>query len=57
VVLLAECSKIGVESLVQVAPLASIHHLVTDPDISEHDRQSLIQAGVNVVVCDDLRPA
>jgi DeoR/GlpR family transcriptional regulator of sugar metabolism len=57
VVLLAECSKIGVESLVQVAPLASIHHLVTDPDISERDRQSLIQAGVNVVVCDDLRPA
>jgi DeoR/GlpR family transcriptional regulator of sugar metabolism len=57
VVLLAEYTKIGVESLVHVAPLASIHHLVTNPEIGERDRQSLTQAGVNVVVCDDLRPA
>lgn len=54
VVLLAEYTKIGVESLVQVAPVESIHCLVTNPEISEQSRKSLAQAGVKVVVTDRL---
>jgi len=50
VVLLADHTKIGVESLVKIAPIESIHRLVTDVGISAHDRQSLAQQGIEVII-------
>jgi DeoR/GlpR family transcriptional regulator of sugar metabolism len=50
VVLLADHTKIGVESLVKIAPIESIHRLITDVGISAHDRQSLAQLGIEVII-------
>ncbi len=50
VVLLADHTKIGVESLVKIAPIESIHRLITDAGISAHDRQALAQQGVDVII-------
>jgi DeoR/GlpR family transcriptional regulator of sugar metabolism len=52
IVLLADHTKIGIESVVQVAPLTSIHCLVTNEGIGEHDRQGLIEAGIDVLIAD-----
>jgi DeoR/GlpR family transcriptional regulator of sugar metabolism len=54
VVLLADHSKIGVESFVQIATLTSVHHFVTDGGISEQDLQSINAAGTNVIVADNM---
>ncbi|MFN8457611.1 MAG: substrate-binding domain-containing protein [Anaerolineae bacterium] len=51
--LLVDHTKIGVESLVKIAPLDEIHHLITDNGISVHDRLALTQRGVDVVIAED----
>ena len=56
VVLLADYTKIGVASLIQVAPLVEVNHLVTNPEISEHDRLQFAQEGLNVIIADDGLP-
>lgn len=53
VILLADHTKIGAESLVKVAPVESIHHLVTDAGISAHDRQALTYRGIEVTIADE----
>ena len=52
VLLLADHTKIGVESLVNIAPLHSIHTLITDAAISAHDRLAFTQGGVDVVIAE-----
>jgi DeoR/GlpR family transcriptional regulator of sugar metabolism len=53
VILLADHTKIGHESLVKIASIESIHRLITDSSISAHDRLSLIQRGLDVVIAED----
>jgi DeoR family transcriptional regulator of aga operon len=53
VILLADHTKIGAEALVRIAPLDSIHRLVTDAGISPHDRESLTRRGLEVIIADD----
>jgi DeoR/GlpR family transcriptional regulator of sugar metabolism len=53
VILLADHTKLGVESLVKVAPLQTIHRLVTDNGISPHIRLALAQRGIEVTIADD----
>jgi len=48
----AEHTKIGTESLVKIAPLESIHPLITDAGISPHDRAAPIQRGIEVTVAE-----
>jgi len=50
VVVLADSSKVGVELLVSFAPLAAVDVLITDDGISDHDRNELTAAGIEVVV-------
>jgi DeoR/GlpR family transcriptional regulator of sugar metabolism len=52
VILLADNPKIGLDSLVKIVPLEAIHSLVTDAGISAHDRQTLMQHGLDVVIAD-----
>jgi ribose transport system substrate-binding protein len=52
VILLADHTKIGTESLVKIAPLECIHRLITDAGISPHDRAALIQRGIEVTVAE-----
>ena len=53
VALLADHTKIGTESLVRVAPLESIHRLITDAGISPHDRAALTQRGIEVIIAEE----
>jgi DeoR family fructose operon transcriptional repressor len=53
VILLADHTKIGVESLVNIAPLSSIHTLVTDVGISAHDRLEITRGGIDVVIAEE----
>jgi DeoR/GlpR family transcriptional regulator of sugar metabolism len=53
VILVADSTKIGTESLVKVAPLARVQRLVTDPGISAEDRLALSQRGVEVTIAGD----
>lgn len=53
VALLADHTKIGTESLVRVAPLESLHRLITDAGISPHDRLALTQRGIEVTVAEE----
>jgi DeoR family fructose operon transcriptional repressor len=53
VILLADHTKLGVESLVKVAPLETIRRLVTDAGISPHDRLALTQRGIEVTIAED----
>ena len=53
VALLADHTKIGAESLVRVAPLESIHRLITDTGISPHDRLALTQRGIEVTIAEE----
>jgi DeoR family transcriptional regulator of aga operon len=48
--LLVDHTKIGVESLVKVAPAESIERLITDPGISPHDRLAFTQRGIEVTI-------
>ena len=49
-VVLADSTKLGVETAVRFATLDSIDVLVTDSDIEPADRRALEQAGIEVVV-------
>lgn len=53
VILMADYTKIGVESLVKIAPLDHIHRLITDMGISSHDRLALTQRGIEVSIAED----
>lgn len=53
VILLADHTKIGNESLVKVAPLESIHRLITDIGLSDHDRLELTQRGIEVSIVEE----
>jgi DeoR family transcriptional regulator of aga operon len=52
-ILLADHTKLGVESLVKVVPLQAIHRLVTDGDVSPHVRLALTQRGIDVTIAED----
>jgi DeoR family fructose operon transcriptional repressor len=49
-VVLADSTKIGVETAVRFATLDSIDVLVTDSDVEPADRRALEGAGIEVVV-------
>lgn len=53
VILLADYSKIGSESLVKIAPLERIQRLITDGGISAHDRLAFTQRGIEVSLAED----
>ncbi len=53
VILLADHTKIGLESLVKIAPLNNISMLITDPGISAHDRAAFTQGGVDVIIAEN----
>ncbi len=53
VIILADYTKIGVESLVKVAPIEHIHRLITDAGISAHDRLALTQRGIEVSIAEE----
>jgi len=50
VFVLADYTKIGVESLVKIAPLECVNTIITDVGISAHDRTELLNRGIDVVV-------
>ena len=54
IIVLLDHTAVGAESLVKVAPLESIHRLITDIGISAHDRAALTQHNVEVTVADGL---
>ena len=54
VILLADHTKLGVESLVKVAPLQMIHRLVTDAGINPQLRWAFIERGIEVTTVDEL---
>lgn len=58
VIVVADSTKFGHQSLGHVGPLASAHHLVVDDRISEEWRNKILAAGVNLLVADtaDLQP-
>ena len=41
------------ESLVKVAPLESIHHLITGAGLSPQDRLALTQRGLDVIIAQE----
>ena len=49
-VVLADSSKLGVETAVRFATLDGVDALVTDSDIDAADRRALEQAGIEVVI-------
>lgn len=49
-IVLADSSKIGVETAVRFAALDQVDVLVTDSDIEGHDQQAIEQGGVEVVL-------
>ena len=53
--LLADHTKIGVESFIKIAPRESIHKLITDAGISAHDRLDFIQGGIDVIIVEEHR--
>ena len=53
IILLADYSKIGSESLVKIAPLERIQRLITDGGISAHDRLAFTQRGIEVSLAED----
>jgi DeoR/GlpR family transcriptional regulator of sugar metabolism len=53
VILVADSTKIGTESLVKVAPLERVQRLITDPGVSAEDRLALSQRGVEVTIAGD----
>ncbi len=53
VILLADHTKIGVESLVRVAPVDCLHRLITDAGVSPQHRLALTQQGIEVIIADE----
>ena len=52
VYVLADSTKIGMESLVKIAPIDVIDRLITDSGINPHDRLSLTQRGIDVIIAE-----
>lgn len=50
VILLADSSKIGLESLVQVAPITAVHRIITAGDIDPDEARRIRDAGVDLIV-------
>jgi len=53
VFLLLDSTKIGVESLIKIAPVNQIDHLITDSGISSQDWQALTQTGIEVIIAEE----
>ena len=53
VIVLADHTKVGVESLVKVVPFDDIHKLITDARLGPHARLALGQCGVEVTNADE----
>jgi DeoR family fructose operon transcriptional repressor len=49
VVVAADSSKVGREDFVSFAPISDVDTLITDIEISDDDRRSLTEHGVEVV--------
>jgi DeoR/GlpR family transcriptional regulator of sugar metabolism len=52
VILLADGSKIGVESLVQVAPLAAVQRIITAGDVDPEEARRIREAGVELIIAE-----
>lgn len=52
VIVLADSTKIGVESLLKIAPIEHVQRLITDAGISIHDQMAFTQHGVEVLIAD-----
>jgi DeoR/GlpR family transcriptional regulator of sugar metabolism len=50
---LADSTKIGVESLIKIAPVERVQRLVTNASIAAPERLALSQRGIEVVVAED----
>jgi len=50
VFVLADSTKIGMESLVKIAPIDVVDKLVTDPGINPHDHLSLTEHNIEVII-------
>jgi DeoR/GlpR family transcriptional regulator of sugar metabolism len=57
VTLLADHTKIGVESLVKVAPVDCLHRLISDSGVSPQQRLALTQQGIEVIIADETSAA
>ena len=55
VFILADSTKIGMESLVKIAPIDVVDRLVTDPGIRPHDRLVLTQRGIDIIIAEPQR--
>jgi DeoR family transcriptional regulator of aga operon len=53
ITLLADHTRIGIASLVRIAPIERVHRLITDAGISAHDRQAITERGVQITIADD----
>lgn len=53
IILLADHTKIGTEALVRIAPIESVHRVITDAGISPHDREALTRRGIEVLIASD----
>ncbi len=53
VIVLADHTKIGLESLVKIAPISSIDTIITDAGLSAHDRAAFTQGGVDVIIAEE----
>jgi DeoR/GlpR family transcriptional regulator of sugar metabolism len=53
VIVLADHTKIGAESLVKIAPIEGIQRLITDAGISAHDQLALRQHNIEVIIADE----
>ncbi|MCB0113123.1 MAG: DeoR/GlpR transcriptional regulator [Caldilineaceae bacterium] len=56
IVLLLDSSKFGVRSLLPVVPLAAVHEVVTDNQVSSADVDRLVEMGIKVHVVDPAEP-
>jgi len=56
VILLADSTKIGVESLIKIAPIERVDRLITNAGIAAPERLALSQHGIKVVVVEDSLP-
>jgi DeoR/GlpR family transcriptional regulator of sugar metabolism len=53
ITLLADHTRIGIASLVRIAPIERVHRLITDAGISAHDRQAITERGVQITIAGD----
>ncbi len=50
VFILADSTKIGMESLVKIAPIGAVDRLITDAGINPHDHLALTQQDIEVII-------